>query len=263
MSSRYYQEGSLERVTRAKGPDVWMYRWRDGNRIQRKKVLGNVDRLKTKAEAKREVENFRAQINSELQKIGRMTLGEAWGHFQEHELRVDRSPTTADGYLDYFESQILPAWKDTALDDVKAVAVEKWLRGLDDLASGSKAKIRNHMSALFSHLIRHELYTKLNPIASVRQSAVRQRDPDILSLEEMKAIVENTEPQAIRMMVATAAVTALRRSEMRGLKWEDLNFESRWVNLRRGLIRKHETKMKTKASRKGVPMAEPLAELLT
>ena len=54
MSSRYYQEGSLERVSRVKGPDVWVYRW-SVNRIQRKKVLGNVERLKTKtkAEAKR------------------------------------------------------------------------------------------------------------------------------------------------------------------------------------------------------------------
>jgi integrase len=261
MSTRYYQEGSLERVSRAKGPDVWVYRWRDGNRVQCKKVLGNVERLKTKAEAKREVENFRAQINSELHKIGRMTLSEAWGHFQEHELRVNRSPTTVDGYLDYFQSQILPAWKDTALDDVKAVAVEKWLRDLD-LAPGSKAKIRNHMSALFSHCIRYELYTKLNPIASVRQSAVRQRDPDILTLDEMRAILENIEPLAIRVMVAVAAASALRRSEMRGLKWEDLDFEARWINLRRGLVRKHETKMKTKASRKGVPMAPELADLL-
>ena len=152
-------------------------------------------------------------------------------------------------------------WKDTALDEVKAVAVEKWLRSLD-LAPGSKAKIRNHMSALFSHCIRHELYAKLNPIASVRQSAVRQRDPDILTLEEIRAILENIGPIAIRVMVAVAAASALRRSEMRGLKWEDLDFESRWINLRRGLVRKDETEMKTKASRKGVPMAPELADLL-
>jgi hypothetical protein len=69
---------------------------------------------------------------------------------------VNRSPTTVDSYLDYFQAQILPAWKDVALDDIKAVGVEKWLRSLEDLAPGSKAKIRNHMSALFSHCIRHE-----------------------------------------------------------------------------------------------------------
>jgi hypothetical protein len=103
MSARY-QEGSLERVSRAKGPDVWLYQWRDENRVQRKKVPGNLLRLKTKAEPKREVQNFRAQINAQLQKIGRMTLGEDWGHFQEHELRVNRSPTTINSYLDYYKS---------------------------------------------------------------------------------------------------------------------------------------------------------------
>ena len=117
MSTRYYQEGSLERVGRAKGPDVWMYRWRDGRRVQRKKVLGNVEQLKTKAEAKREVENFRAQINSELEKIGRMTLGDAWGHFQHHELRVNRSPTTINSYLDWYKTQSSPCGR-----------IQRWMR---------------------------------------------------------------------------------------------------------------------------------------
>jgi integrase len=263
-----YQECSLERVGRAKGPDVWIVRWRElqpnGSRVQRKKVIGNLVRLPKLVDAKRAVENLRAQINSQAGETIHMTVGEAWGHFQEHELRdsdVDRSPTTIQSYLDYFKCQILPKWKDTALDDVKSVAVEKWLRSLD-LAPATKAKLRNHLSALFSHCIRHELYAKLNPITSVRQSAVRQRDPDILTLEEMKAIIDLIGPQAIRVMVATAAASALRRSEVRGLKWKDLDFDGLWFHLERGLVRKDETKLKTKASRKGVPMAPELAELL-
>jgi integrase len=171
------------------------------------------------------------------------------------------SPTTIQGYLDYFKSRILPKWKDVALDDVKSVAVEKWLRGLD-LAPASKAKIRNHLSALFSHCIRHELYNKLNPIASVRQSAVRQRDPDILTLDEMRAIIGNIKPPAIRMMVAVAAASALRRSEVRGLKWADLDLDACWFNLQRGYVSQSETKMKTKASRKGMEMLPALAAAL-
>lgn len=47
-----YQEGPLDRVNRAKSPDVWVYRWRelspDGKkRVQRKRVIGTVDKLKT------------------------------------------------------------------------------------------------------------------------------------------------------------------------------------------------------------------------
>jgi integrase len=193
-----------------------------------------------------------------------MTVGEAWGHFQANELRdpdVDRSPTTIQSYLDYFKARILPTWKDVALDDVKSVAVEKWLRSLD-LAPASKAKIRNHMSALFSHCIRHELYGKLNPIASVRQSAVRRRDPDILTLDEMRSIINNIKPAAIKMMVAVAAASALRRSELRGLKWADLDLDKCWFNLQRGYVSKSETKMKTKASRKGMEMLPALAAAL-
>ena len=41
-----YQEGSIERVKRAKGPDVWVYRWRelqqDGSRVQKKRVIGDL-----------------------------------------------------------------------------------------------------------------------------------------------------------------------------------------------------------------------------
>ena len=222
-------------------------------------------RFPSAAKAKLAVDNFRAEINAPEDKTAVvMTVGEAWAHFQANELRdpdIDRSPTTIQSYLDYFKARILPKWKDVSLDDVKSVAVEKWLRSLD-LAPASKAKIRNHMSALFSHCIRHELYGKLNPIAAVRQGAVRQRDPDILTLDEMRSIISNIKPAAIKMMVAVAAASALRRSEVRGLKWADLDLDKCWFNLQRGYVSKSETKMKTKASRKGMEMLPALAAAL-
>jgi integrase len=55
QSSHRYQEGSIERVKRAKGPDVWKYRWREpdetGKRKQRKKTIGDVSRFPKKADA--------------------------------------------------------------------------------------------------------------------------------------------------------------------------------------------------------------------
>lgn len=264
-----YQEGYIERVRTAKGADQWTYRWwdcskHDGHRVHRRKLIGNVETYPTLGAAKRAIESFRAEINAAAAKTVRMTVAEAWGHFQTNELRdpdVDRSPTTIQSYLDYYKARILPKWCDVALDDVKSVAVEKWLRSLD-LAPASKAKIRNHMSALFSHCIRHELYSKLNPIASVRQSAVRQHDPDILTLDEMRAILGNIKPAAIKMMVAVAAASALRRSEVRGLKWADLDLDKCWFNLQRGYVSQAETKMKTKASRRGMEMLPALAAAL-
>lgn len=132
-----------------------------------------------------------------------------------------------------------------------------------DLARGSKAKIRNHMSALFSHCMRHELYHKpLNPISTVWQSAKRERTPEILTVEEIRAILSHIDPPAIRVMVAVAATTGLRRSEMRGLKWRDADLDNLWFTLQRGVVRKLHTKLKTEASRKGAPMKPELAVLL-
>jgi integrase len=266
-SSRY-QQGTIDQVKRSKGEDVWVYRWRetaaDGSRVQRKKTIGDLSQFPTEKSAWQAIENLRAEINSAEQRVGKTTVADAWGHFQIHELHdpgVGRSDSTICGYLDYFKNQILPRWGKVCLDDVKAVKVERWLRGLDH-ANGTKAKIRNHMSALFSHAIRHELYSRLNPISSVRQSAVRERDPDTLTIKEMEATIATIGPQAIRVMVMVAATTAIRRSELRGLRWADVDFEDQKLNLRRGLFRKKETSMKTKASRKPVPILPELVEVL-
>ena len=67
--------------------------------------------------------------------------------------------------------------------------VEAWLKTLP-LARGSRAKIRNLMSALFSHAIRWE-WTERNPIKSVRQSAKRMRTPDVLTPDEIMALLKN------------------------------------------------------------------------
>jgi len=60
-------------------------------------------------------------------------------------------------------------------------------------------------------------------------------------------------------MVATAAASGLRRSEMRGLKWEDLDLENCWFHCRQGVVNKYESKMKTAASRKTLEMNPYLA----
>jgi integrase-like protein len=54
---------------------------------------------------------------------------------------------TQDTYEGYLKKWILPRWRSYRLPDAKPVHVEQWLKSLS-LAPGSKAKIRNIMSAL-------------------------------------------------------------------------------------------------------------------
>ena len=280
-----FQEGSIQRVRRAKGPDTWVYRWRetqpDGSRVHRKQLIGDVTRFKTKSEAKKAVADLRARINSnaEQQRIAVMTVEQAWGHFQEFELydpEIGRSRTSIENYLTLFKVHIIPCWGGIPLDEVEAVQVEQWLRSLKavpkkcknpasgraellPLAPASKAKIKSRMYSLFEHAKRHKLCA-LNPIETVRQGSKRQKKPDVLTLDEIRALMVEVHNPAIRLAVLVAGVTGLRRSEVRGLKWQDIDLQAHWITPTQGSVRKHTTNLKTRAAGEAIPIPEALSE---
>ena len=68
---------------------------------------------------------------------------------------------------------ILPRWGDLRIDQVKSVAVEEWLDSIKR-AKGTRAKIRNIMSAIFHHAMRYE-WVDRNPLKLVRQSTKREK----------------------------------------------------------------------------------------
>jgi hypothetical protein len=109
-----------------------------------------------------------------------LTINQLVSHYTEIELPA-KAFSTNQVYRVYLNTWVLPRWGNTRPSDVRTVAVEQWLHSLP-LADGSKAKIRNIMSVLFSHVIRYE-WLSVNPITHVRQSAMRQRIPEILEAD--------------------------------------------------------------------------------
>jgi integrase len=271
-------------VKRAKGPDAWVYRWRetqaDGSRAHRKQVVGDVNRFKTKSDAKKAVANLRAQINSNAsqQRICVMTLEQAWGHFQKYELHdpeIGRSRASIENYLTLFTVHIIPRWGSTPLDEVEAVQVEQWLRSLTTvpvnrkesasapteprpLAPASKAKIKSRMYTLFEHAKGHKLCA-LNPIETVRQGSKRRIKPAVLTIAETVAIMMQIPNPAIRLAVLVAGATGLRRSEVRGLKWQDVDVETHWLIPTQGSVRTYVSDLKTRASGERITIPEALS----
>lgn len=64
-----------------------------------------------------------------------------------------------------------------------------------------------------------------NKGAGVRQGSKRQRIPDILEISEMQAILADLGIRE-RALVFLDMFTGLRRGELAGLKWEDIDFEN-------------------------------------
>ena len=286
MRRTSYQKGSLKLADRKNGK-AWEYRWRevqiDGSVRRKNIVIGTLEEYPNESTAQAAVDAIRLEINQQTpQKLIRnITLETLVKHYRQHELpdifdgtkpqpgtrdEDTKSYATQVTYEGYLKKWILPRWGVCRLTDIKATAVESWLKELCfpktnvPLARGSKAKIRNIMSALYSHAIRWE-WAEKNPITSVRQSAKRQKTPVVLEPEEIMAILREL-PDPLHTMIELDAFTGLRRGELIGLQWADVDFDNLVLHIRRSLVVMVEGLPKTEASRKEVPLDAQLAESL-
>jgi integrase len=254
-------------VKRARGRHAWEYRWyelqADGTRKRRCLILGSLEQYPNETAAQKAVAALRADINAEnprtsLTPINVQTLIE---HYREKELGPNCSKTrkTQVTYEGYFNKWILPRWGSYRVTDVKAVAVEQWLRSLP-YANGSKAKARNIMSAVFNHAVRWE-WLDTNPIRMVRQSAKRTRILIVLSIEQVAALLRILK-EPTRTMLFVAVFTGLRVGELLGLKWSDIDLQKMVIHVVLSIVMQHVGDCKTEASGKPVPLDLRLAKVL-
>ena len=87
------------------------------------------------------------------------------------------------------------------------------------------SEVAEHHVRDLAHAMRWEFFDR-NPITLVRQSTKRQREPEVLTVEELKALFEELEG-IYRTMTFVGGVVGLRVSEVIGLSWSDCDFESR------------------------------------
>jgi len=116
------------------------------------------------------------------------------------------------------------------------------------------------MSLLFNHGRRHDLCER-NPIEWVRQSAKRRTSPDILLTNEVQSLLANLRFRE-RTLVLLAVTTGLRRSEIFGLKWKDVDVEAKQIHVTRSIVQNVVGICKTESSQKPVPAHDDLVEAL-
>ena len=262
-----YQQGSVQREMRRSGPDVWVYRWyevgSDGASKYRKAIVGTVSTLPTEAVALKAARALRIDANQQTpqSESGPSTIAELVAHYRLKELAGDsngrKAFSTRDGYECYLDNWILPRWQDHKLNQVKPVAVEAWLDSIKR-ARGTRAKLRNIMSAVFHHAMRYE-WLDANPIKLVRQSAKRERTPDVLELAELQLLLTKLELRD-RTLVLLDAATGLRVSELLALRGEDVDFKTLELSVTRSIWHQVVGNCKTETSAKPVPLDSYLAE---
>jgi len=243
-------------------------------------VVGTVAATKTRAAALQHIEVLRANVNREIIETGSPTIATFKSlieHYRDREMRMDnhdkKAYSTKNRNESYLRKWIVPRWGEYRPSDIKSVAVEEWLDSLvldagnkkgKPLAGGTKVKIRNIMSAIFRHGMRHELLPRVeatNPMKYVRQSGKRQSIPVVLEVEQFQSLFGALQ-QRERTMVLVDCGSGLRCGELIGLQWRDIDFARKQMSVTRSVVEMVTGKVKTEASQKTVPLDDFMIEEL-
>jgi hypothetical protein len=162
MQTQRYQRGSLSVMKRKSLPDAWFFRYytaENGQRVYKRKFVGTVIDLPKRKDAEKAVTQLRVDVN-EGAAFAPLNFEQLVAHFKANEM-PNKAYSTREAYKNLLDVRVSPKWGKYTLSAIKSVEVEGWLGDLkkikgEPVSPATKAKIRNLMSALFAHAIRHE-----------------------------------------------------------------------------------------------------------
>jgi integrase len=276
-----FQAGSIRRVERKTGTDVWEYRYRDhsvaGSPL-RQMTLSTLE-FSTKAKALVHLQALVLEINGpkSFRAHNKPTMAVLIDRFTAEERleEIVKQPTgavtisdglsysTAAGYRCYLSKHVRPRWGKTPIADVKPLEVVEWLKALP-LAPKTQGQVRALVHLLFERAMLWGLIElQRNPIELVRLKGTsrRTRKLQILSPEQFQELVAVL-PEPYRTMSVVAMCTGLRISEVLALRWEHFDFNSLVLLVQQGVVNGRIGKVKTEASHDYVPLDPAFAQVL-
>jgi integrase len=171
---------------------------------------------------------------------------------------------TKKQYRDVWKNHLKARMGKLTLRGFRTVHGEQMLAQIAAHAKLGRSSLRHckaFLSGVFKQAKRLGILDGLNPVMDVSIPRVPEAREDTYaySLPEIKSMLAVL-PEPARTIVLTSAFTGLRKSELRGLRWNNFNGEQ--LNVERSVWNSTESEPKTKRSRSPIPVMRPLAEAL-
>jgi integrase len=293
---RAYGSGSL---TERNG--AWYGAWRiEGKLISRKvgpvRRRGKADGL-TKAQAEGRLRELMAEVKPEdvkpdasaaRRRPGDLTIRELGDRYIAHarEHRGLKEATTLKDYESIVRNHLDPFFKDTLIPRVDAALIESFARHLRAKEAGgrrggkgkrlSPKSVANYLgvlSTLLNFAVRKK-WLAVSPMSAVDIPAhkiIEIGDAPIAELHflephEVRRLVDATGEGGYRLLdralYTMAAYTGLRQGELRGLRWQHVDFDGPTVHVLEGVTRGTQRSSPKGKRRRSVPLAPTAAQAL-
>lgn len=205
-----------------------------------KNVLG-----KTQAEVKEKLKKALEEVKKlDFTRTGKYTVEMWMEEWFENVCKIKVRPSSHQTYRGYIDHHIAPNIGKIPLEKLSAMDLQKLYRklmnkgrmervGAENQPKGLSAKTVRNINQVISSAMDFAVAQKIipeNPCKAVALPKIEHKEMQTIPAEQLQAFLAEAKATGVYEMYYIELATGLRRGELLGLKWED-------IDLRRGLIR--------------------------
>ncbi|WP_261303973.1 tyrosine-type recombinase/integrase [Paenibacillus andongensis] len=209
---------------------------------------GKTVHCRTKKEAELELSKFEIEVHAGAyiapEKLTLHAFVDEWrDKYALQELEIK----TFSIYIRILNKRILPAIGHLRLDQVKPLHIASLISELGKeghrqdgkdgkLSSGTIQYVYRVLKNVFSRAVEWRVI-KSNPVADVKSPKVVYKESQVYDEDEIQLLFEALEKEAYhwRMMITLALTTGLRRGELVGLEWKNVDLEQGTIYVKQSI----------------------------
>ena len=248
----------------------------DTGKLIHKNVLGKTQ-AEVKEKLKRAIEENRGL---DIVKAGQYTFGQWMDVWFENYAELQVRPSSHQTYKGYIKNHIKPNIGDIPLNKLTTLDLQKLYKKLltegriDRIESknqpkGLSAKTVRNINQIISSALNLAKEQKLiysNPADACALPKVEHREMKTLTAEQLDAFFREAKATGVYEMYYIELATGLRRGELLGLKWDDIDMKNGVIRVQRQVARINgeivEAPLKTKNSYRNVSIGPDAIEVL-
>ena len=173
-------------------------------------------------------------------------------------------------YKSNVEKYLIPYFGKAHLTDIKQVDIQNYFNTVkkengEPLAKATLDMQRMILKSIFDAAIDNDLCYK-NPVKNIKYQRVSDKAEKHVWTKEQAQAAEEYSKHCMRLDIVVYLNTGIRRSELLGLKWSDIDFENNIMHIQRAIVQTKGKvvidKPKSKTSDRYIPFSEEFAKYL-
>ena len=270
-------EGSI----RKRSDGRWEGRYTAGRDPETGKAIYKNVLAKTQKDCKEKLKRA-IEENSKVDaiKAGQYTVGQWMDVWFENCARIKVRPSSHQTYRGYIDNHIKPSIGKVPLNKLSSLDLQKLYKKLlsggrveriesKNQPRGLSAKTVRNINQVISSAMDFAIDQKLiaeNPTDGCALPKLEHREMKTLPAEQLASFLREARESGVFELYYIELATGLRRGELLGLKWEDIDLEQGVIHVRRQIARIDgeivEAPLKTKNSYRSVSIGQDAVEIL-